>query len=110
MERITKKLEALKEKPESTRRRIAFITSSSITLVIFLFWVASLGTITNSTEAADTPLSSVGTSLSASASDSFGALKSAFSGLFSGPATQKSSIEVLPGTAKQNSQSNQDNQ
>ena len=115
MEKLTKKLEVLKAKPESTRRRIAFITSSSITLVIFLFWVASLGSMTaTTTDAVGTPLSSVGTSLSASVSDSFGAVSSAFSGLFSGGASQKSSIEVLPGTVKQDAtpdqNSSQDNQ
>ncbi len=112
MEKITKKLEELKAKPESTRRRIAFIASSSITAIIFLFWVASLGTnATTTASVAETPISSVGTSLTGSVSDSFGAIKSVFSNLFSSSDTsQKSSIEVLPGTARQDVQSVQDNQ
>src|SRR5438105_3016995 len=36
-----RRLEALREKPEHVRRRIAFWTSFGITAVIALFWVAS---------------------------------------------------------------------
>jgi|ERR1035437_1380531 hypothetical protein len=112
MEKVIRHLEKLRAKPESYRKRLAFGLSSGITLVIFLFWIASLGTISTGESSVPSPAASIGSSLTGSVSDSFASIKGAFSSLFSDSKNASSSIEVLPGSAAgQNAvQNNQNNQ
>jgi len=63
IQHIEKHIENLREKPEHVRKRFAFITSLSITLIIFFGWIASYGIQSNSVVSQNietkTPLSSL---------------------------------------------------
>lgn len=93
--KIENHINRLKEKPEYVRKRIAFLTSFSVSLVILLGWLASYG-ISSQVSAkgiiAKAPLQS----LSASVGDVFSYVKDIFSGSntseYSSP-----EIEIVPG-------------
>lgn len=104
-------LQHLRTKPDHVKQRIAFVTSLSISAIIFVFWIVSLsvGGISTDTVAAkkaEVNAPSPFSSLSASVSDAVGSLGTAFSGFFSSvfPSSQKpattdtsGSVELVPG-------------
>ena len=107
MHKAMKHLEHLRTKPEAYRRRIAFLVSSGITFLIFIFWLASLTSSLSDAGVAPTPVTSVSTSLSGSVIDSFGAFKDTLASLFSDKKSATSSIQVLPGSMNHLNQNNQ---
>jgi hypothetical protein len=100
-------LENLRAQPDHVKRRIAFLTSLGVTLVIFLFWVVSLsiGTTTVSADAATASnVQSPFASMSASVSDAWGQMKDVFSGSNSSSASANSQnsngLEAYPTVTK----------
>jgi hypothetical protein len=91
-------LENLKQKPESTRKRYAFLFSFSATLIIFFFWLGSRGVIDNpASRMANVAMEKVQTpaqSLVASVGSFFGDIKDIF---FGPKKISYTSIEVSPG-------------
>ncbi|MDP3962590.1 MAG: hypothetical protein Q8Q03_01870 [bacterium] len=92
-------IEKMREKPEHVRKQYAFLTSLGVTMIIFMFWVASfsgsfaLDSAVVATEKAEvkSPISS----LTANVGDAFGYVKDMIFG--ANQAKYESEIEVVPG-------------
>ena len=101
LQKIESHIGKLREKPDHVKKRIAFLTSFSITAVIFVFWIASFN-IQSSSAVEDTtetegPISSISSSLSASVGGFFNYIKDM---IFTSNEAEYSSddmIEVIPG-------------
>ncbi len=95
---MLKHIERLREKPEHVRKSVAFFTSLGITMIIFLFWFASMtitSTPANRPQAkVDNPVSS----LSASVSGFFTYFKELFTGGKKITDTEgQAEVDVVPG-------------
>lgn len=96
-------LETLRAKPEHIKRRIAFFSSLSISLLILFVWVVSFQ-IQSSAEVAqanndDSSIKTPAVTLSANVSDAWDSLKEVISGAFKGSknSATNNSLEVVPG-------------
>lgn len=98
------KLEELKMKPDHVKRRFAFLTSLGITVVIFMFWVASFGVQSssladNSKTKVETPFSA----MTASVGDAFDSLGETIANFFTGTkkiTPSNDAIELIPAKKK----------
>ena len=90
-------LEKLRAKPDHVKKNIAFFTSLGITVIIFVFWLASFNIISsgennNLAVKSRSPLSS----LTASVGDAFGYIKNIFTGGNEVFYKADDNIEILP--------------
>ncbi len=93
-------IEKLRAKPDHVKKNIAFFTSLGITMIIFVFWLASFNIISgvdkignnNLATKSRSPLSS----LTASVGSIFGSIKDIFTGGNEMLYEADNSIEVLP--------------
>ncbi len=92
---VEKHIERVREKPDAHKKRYAFFVSGGITVVIFLFWLASFN-IGGNTSAVAAQVKSPVSSVTASAADAFGYIKDV---IFGANKTDYSSdnIEVVAG-------------
>lgn len=107
-------LDNLRAKPDHVKRRIAFLSSTGVTVVIFMFWIASFGiqsgsngvlangsaTSTNGSSQIESPARSLTASVSDAAGNIFGGMWDAIKSTFtSGPKQIDTtpSVEVVPG-------------
>jgi hypothetical protein len=102
---IQSHIENLRSKPEHVRKHIAFWTSFGITLIIFVFWIASFTAFGKNTQQsvadavhhAGTPVQS----LTASVGDIFGSVGSFFTDIkdlvFTPRTVKYTDIQVAPG-------------
>lgn len=93
-------IENMKSKPEHIRKRYAFLVSFSVTMIIFLGWMASYSiksspVLTDSGVNGETKVEAPVTSLTASVGNIFNDLKTMFSG--SNKVEYSSQIEVIGG-------------
>lgn len=97
--RIEHHIGKLREKPEHIRKRIAFVTSGAISLIIFLGWIASYGITTTAAPDEAVAVKAPIQSLTASLGDVYQYVKDIFNG---SNKTEYSSgdtapIELIPG-------------
>ena len=98
-------LHKLRQRPNHEKKRIAFLVSAGVTVTIFLFWVASFGGVTTTSEtgvaSVISPFDAVKSNV-ASVYDSFVKGGDAFNKAFN---KNEQTIEVVSGGDKVNSQS-----
>jgi hypothetical protein len=115
---MMEKLEQLRAKPDRTKRMISASVAGGITLVIIIFWIASLSiSAGNSDQNVDAASASIAVSpfsaLSASVEDAFAPIGAAFSSLFdslTGKQTSSSDAIQLYSSASTSSDMNTVNQ
>jgi hypothetical protein len=97
MATIAHHLHRIRQKPNHIKRHIAFWTSFGITLVIVIFWLASMAISQNSssTTAIIPQTESPWSAMTASMSDAWTSFKTSLGG--SGAAYQAPQLEVTPG-------------